>query len=240
MTQAILVTGTDTGVGKTAVTCGILRAMRAKGVRTGAFKPAESGWNGSSPWPPDGGALAQAAGMSLPREAIVPYVFRDAVAPSVAARHGRSPIRLRTLDAAFRKVREAHEITFVEGAGGLAVPLTDRTTMADLAARWRLPLLIVARAGLGTINHTVLTVRHAQERGLRVVGVILNRASTNPGLAERTNAAEIERWSGARVLGAVPEVAGVDVDAGRTEPMREAVTKHLDLGRLWKLSRNGG
>lgn len=218
MSAGLFVTGTDTGVGKTTVAAGLLLALRQRGIRAGALKPAETGWEGGG-WPPDGAALAAAAGLPLPREQVVPYAFAEPLAPAVAARRAGVTIDPAVLDAAYGALASRYPLVLVEGAGGLAVPLTGELTMAGLAARWHLPLLVVARAGLGTINHTVLTVSYARQHGLRVLGVVINGYPEHPGPAEETNPGVIAAMAGVPILGRIPSLP---------RPDAAAVAAHLD------------
>jgi dethiobiotin synthetase len=191
MTAGLFVTGTDTGVGKTVVAAGIARALADAGADVGVMKPAETGHAGPG-WPPDAAMLRDAARSRDPREIVVPFVYREPLAPLVAARREGRPIRLEILRAAFDTLGAAHDVVFVEGAGGLAVPLAENATMADLAIEIGLPLLVVARPGLGTLNHTFLTVAHARSRGLPVAAVAVSGFDTGADVAHRTNAAMIE------------------------------------------------
>jgi len=167
-------------------------------VRTAALKPAETGCD---PDPADGRLLASAAG-TCP----VPFTYRLPVAPAVAARLEGKPFTLPPVLAAFDALDA--EFCLVEGAGGLLVPFADDVLGADIAAALGLPVLIVARASLGTINHTVLTVLAARGRGLTVAGVILNRVSVDiaggVGPDESYNVGEIKRHARVDVLGIVP------------------------------------
>lgn len=234
-------TGTDTGVGKTTVAAGLLGALRRKGLRVGAFKPVESGHDaGKDGWPPDARALAAAAGLlDRPRGDVVPYVLREPLAPAVGAEREGVTIDLAVLDERWARMRDGHELSIVEGAGGIAVPLDRQRTMADLAARWSLPVLVVARPGLGTINHTVLTVEHARRRGLAVLGIVVCGFPAVPNTAEETAPAVIERMAGAPVLGLVPRSADIDVDAGRTEAAARLVEDAVDLSPFLALAGRG-
>jgi dethiobiotin synthetase len=209
-TAGYFVTGTDTGVGKTTVSAGILAALHRRGFTVAALKPAESGCEprGGDLVPADGTLLRVAAGLDdLPIERIVPHRLASAVAPGVAARLEGIPFSWpRVVEARAALVARKPRLLLVEGAGGLLVPYADDLVGADLAARLELPLLIVARASLGTINHTLLTVFEARRRGLTVAGVILNRVVSELGPDEASNAAEIERLGGIRVLGTVPHL----------------------------------
>jgi dethiobiotin synthetase len=213
VTASYFVTGTDTGVGKTFVATGILAACRRRGLEVAALKPAESGCRRTHSGdlePADGLALRAAAGLeAVPIDVIVPNRYELPVAPAVAARAEKRPFSLARVVESLAALRSrAPRLLLVEGAGGLLVPYDDHLLGADLAAQLALPLLIVARAGLGTINHTLLTLREAERRGLRVAAVILNQTAAVPDPSEPTNAREIERIGGTRVLGPVPYSAG--------------------------------
>lgn len=185
---ALFVTGTDTGVGKTYVACALARAWRC-----GVMKPIATGSRD------DARRLRRAAGVRDPLDLINPLFFRAPAAPLVASPR---PIDLSPIWRAFRELRRRHDRLIVEGIGGLLVPITPRFTVLDMARRMRLPLLIVARPDLGTINHTALTVRAA--RGLPIAGIIINHARrVRRTLAVRTAARTIERVTGVRVLGEV-------------------------------------
>jgi dethiobiotin synthetase len=205
--RGLFVTATDTGVGKTEVACALLRGARAAGQDVGAMKPAQSGHVAGEP--SDADRLHAAAGGVDPRELVCPYTFAAPLAPAVAARLEGVEVSLaRVLDAA-RALAARHEALLVEGAGGLLTPLTERETYADLAVALALPVLVVARAGLGTVNHTALTVEALRARGLAVLGVVLNRTSPATDPSEPHNAAEIERLSRAPVLAALPFLADI-------------------------------
>ncbi|PIQ84808.1 MAG: dethiobiotin synthase [Candidatus Omnitrophica bacterium CG11_big_fil_rev_8_21_14_0_20_63_9] len=195
------VTGTDTGVGKTVVSCAIAAWLRSQGVDVGVMKPvatggARLGARGRHRWlSDDARRLAAAAGVRDPWPMINPVCFSEPLAPfTAAARAGRS-IELRNIDRAYSWLRQRHDVLIVEGVGGLLVPLTRRATVADLARRLGLPLLIVARPTLGTMNHTLLTIEAARRHGVEIAGVVFNASepspqdrmariaiSTNPGL----------------------------------------------------------
>jgi dethiobiotin synthetase len=205
--RGLFITATDTGVGKTEVACALLRGARAAGLDVGAMKPAQSGQVAGEP--SDADRLRAAAGGGDPPELVCPYTFAAPLAPAVAARLLGVEVSLsRILDAA-RALATRHAALLVEGAGGLLTPLTARETYADLAVALRFPVLVVARAGLGTVNHTALTVEALRARGLAVLGVVLNRTSAGGDPSEPHNAAEIERLARAPVLAALPFLADI-------------------------------
>lgn len=188
----LFVSGTDTGVGKTFVACRLAELGRAQGLRMGVFKPAESGRGG------DARALKAAAGSRLPLAAIRPYAFRRPLAPAVAAAEEGKRIRLSVLKAAYARVCRGSDWTLVEGAGGLLVPYAPGLDGAGLARALGLPLLLVARAGLGTINHSLLSLEAARSRGLTVLGILLNGPPSAADPSVDSNAQQIRR------LGNVP------------------------------------
>jgi dethiobiotin synthetase len=200
--RGLFVTGTDTGVGKTEVACALLGGARAAGLDVGAMKPAQSGLVPGEP--SDAERLREAAGGTDPMDLVCPYQFGPPLAPGVAARLGGVEISLARLLEAARALAARHAALLVEGAGGLLVPLTPAGTYADLAVALGLPVLVVARAGLGTVNHTALTLEALRARGLAVAGVVLNRTVPDDDASVPHNAAEIERLTGARVLATLP------------------------------------
>jgi dethiobiotin synthetase len=200
--RGLFVTGTDTGVGKTEVAAALVAGFRARGLDVGAMKPAQSGVEDGLPT--DADRLREAAGGADPMELVCPYSLAAPLAPAVAARLEGVEISLDHVLACARELSRRHAALVVEGAGGLLVPLTARETYADLAVALGMPVLVVARAGLGTVNHAALTCEALRARGLAVAGVVLNRATAATDPSEPHNAAEIERLTGARVLATLP------------------------------------
>lgn len=231
------VTGTDTGVGKTAVAAGLAAALRRRGVDAGVMKPVQTGVTPAErdAGRGDGAFLARVAGLDDPPDWVTPVCLEAPLAPSVAAALAGTEVDVEAIAAAHRRLAARHAFMVVEGAGGLAVPVAPGVLMADLAARFGLPLLIVARPGLGTVNHTVLTVAFARQRGLGVLGVVINgydEAAGGP--AERTNPGVIAALTGLPVLGLVPRDPRVDVEAGEPGGIVDAVDGHLDWERFFE------
>jgi dethiobiotin synthetase len=232
----LFVTGTDTGVGKTTVARALLAAARTRGLRADAMKPVETGCadpaNPGRLVPADAVALDLAANGGDPADRPIPSsnIFRFAapLAPSVAAeREGRAVTLAPILRAVDRLRSLAPDLLIVEGAGGLLVPLSDLLDMTDLAAALAIPILVVARDGLGTINHTLLTLEAAAARALPVAGVILSAAepATDRADADR-NAIEIARRGRVAVLGRLPRLSD------EPDALAAAAERHLDLDRL--------
>lgn len=185
----VFVTGTDTGCGKTAVAVALCRAARAAGLTVRALKPIETGCeerNGEL-LPSDAIALARAAGDESPLDRLCPYRLALPAAPLAAAAHAGIEIEPERIEQAFAEAAREADLVVVEGAGGLRVPLRRDLDMAGLAARLRLPLVVVARARLGTINHTLLTLDVAAARGLRVAGVVINHTEPELPAGDRCN-----------------------------------------------------
>lgn len=206
MINGIFITGTDTGVGKTYVAAGIAHELKSRGLDVGVMKPAETGCgqrNGRL-IPSDALRLMKAASVRDALADVNPYRFSKPLAPAAAAGLQGKRIDPGKILHAFRTLSRKHEFMIVEGAGGIMVPLTERYCYLDLAADLGLPVVIIARPGLGTINHTLLTIAALKERMLNISGVIINYAENRkPGLAERTSPAMIEKISGVRILGIV-------------------------------------
>ena len=209
--RGIFVTGTDTGVGKTIVAATLARLLRMNGISVGVMKPVTSGCRSENGRlvSDDALLLAQAAGIEVTDD-VAPYCLREALAPAEAARIDGVRIDFSTIKAAYLRLASIYEYVIVEGAGGLMVPLSGGLLVADLARELDLPLLVVARPGLGTINHTVLTCFAAQQSGLQVAGVIINGMPEHPGLAEQGAPHQIGSLCGASVLGIWPRRDEVD------------------------------
>ncbi|GIX03657.1 MAG: hypothetical protein KatS3mg113_0663 [Planctomycetaceae bacterium] len=212
--RGLVITGTDTGVGKTWVTVRLLQRLQAQGWRVGAYKPACSGAEGScspTPYWEDVEALLTAstlpAGFSLDelRDWVCPQRFLAPLAPPLAAALEQREMDRELLLYGWHRWQGQVDAVLIEGAGGWFCPMTSTETFADLAVHWKLPVLIVARRTLGTINHTLLTIEAVRQRGLSVVGIILNEPcpiTTDPSVP--MNAAEIARRGRTHILAEFP------------------------------------
>jgi dethiobiotin synthetase len=209
--RGIFITGTDTGVGKTIVAATLARLLRMNGVSVGVMKPVTSGCREVSGTlvSDDALLLCQAAGITVSDD-VAPYRLREALAPSEAARIDGIRIDFSAIKASFARLASTYQYVIVEGAGGLMVPLSGGLLVADLVRELDLALLVVARPGLGTVNHTVLTCFAAQQMGLRVAGVIVNGMPDQPGLAEQGAPHQIGALCGASVLGVWPRRDEID------------------------------
>ncbi len=206
MRNGIFVTGTDTEIGKTIVAAGLVAALRREGADVGAMKPIASGGieHGGRVASEDALVLLEAAGTDDPMDLVNPVCLSLPLAPTIAAEREGRPIDIGVVDRAWEKLRAAHDCVVVEGVGGAAVPITEELLAIDLAVRWALPVLIVGRPGLGTINHCMLTVDFVRHRGCEIIGVVFCDATGEPkGMAEATNADAVQRFAGVPVLGEV-------------------------------------
>jgi dethiobiotin synthetase len=245
--RGLFVTGTDTGVGKTIVAASICAALAARGERVAAYKPVVTGLDDDpGAWPPDHELLASAANVGQAPADVAPLAFGPAVSPHYAAELAGSvidPGRLRAgaeraaeragAGAAPRAgdrtrpdggpaLAEGHGGVLVcEGVGGLLVPLTGDYLVRDLAVELALPVVVVARTGLGTINHTLLTVAAARAAGLAVAGVVMTPWPELPEPIERSNRATVERLAGVAVAGLPPTTPATLAAAGAALPLHD-------------------
>jgi dethiobiotin synthetase len=201
--RILLVTGTDTGVGKTYVSCGLLRAAREAGLRVAARKPAETGCAPGADGErvgADAVALHAAAGAAEPLDAVCPIRLSDPLAPAVAARRAAVTIDPEAIvESCLRRAAEV-DLLLVAGAGGLLVPLAGRSSYADLARDLGARLVVVVGARLGAINHALLTLEVAARRGIAVVGYVVNHVSVTRDLATDTLAATLRELTDVPLL----------------------------------------
>ncbi|MGD0016186.1 MAG: dethiobiotin synthase [Verrucomicrobiia bacterium] len=201
MRKGIFITGTDTGVGKTHVTALLLTELRRRGVKAAAFKPIACGAGGRR----DAEIYADLMNHEQPLDVLNPIYLCRPLAPSVAAKLERRRIDFDKIFGCYSLLTTHYSTVLVEGAGGLLVPIAQNYFVADLARDLGLPVLIVARLGLGTINHTLLTVRQALAMKLKVAGIVLNNTvGGKRGIAEQTNIKEVPRLCAVPLLGVVP------------------------------------
>jgi dethiobiotin synthetase len=208
-TPGLFVTGTGTEVGKTVVAAAIARTLAAEGKRVAVFKPAVTGLEEEGET--DHALLRRASGSSQSDEQIVPYRYDPPASPHLAAAIAGEEIDAERLQETARTAAEDVDVLVCEGVGGLLVPLSPTYLVRDLAADLAYPLVIVASPGLGTINHTLLTIESARAAGLEVAAVVLNPWPEEPSEIEQSNRETIA------VLGKVPVLTLPGLDLGNLE-----------------------
>jgi dethiobiotin synthetase len=206
--NGVFVIGTDTGVGKTELACALLRIASRTGSRAVGMKPVAAGarrvrgrWVNA-----DVAALAEASSVRVPHRWRNPYLLAPAIAPHIAAREAGIELRIGTIVQAYRELSRRADCVVVEGAGGFCVPLNARAHMGDLAARLRLPVVLVVGMRLGCISHALLTAEAIERRGLTLAGWIANRI--DPAMRRyRDNVASLGARLNAPLWAEVPFVA---------------------------------
>ncbi len=207
----LFVTGTDTGVGKTLIAAGIANWFSVRGARTAVCKPLATGCvhRREGLVSEDAEFLAHHADAKFPLNTICPQRFAEPLAPAIAAERAKQKIDWNAIDAAIQTMCRQSDVLIVEGIGGILVPVDRQLTVLDMARWLGLPAVIVARAGLGTINHTLLTLEALRHAGAGVAGVVINQfPPETPPAAEETNPRAIEKWGKTSVLCVVPRFTG--------------------------------
>lgn len=226
----IFITGTDTDVGKTAVAAGLAGALKNMGYSVGVMKPVQSGagMRNGRLYSQDAEMMARASGSTDEENLVCPVLLREVLAPGVAAEMEGKTIDIELIKNAYAELERRHDLVIVEGAGGIAVPLKDRFLISDLITCLGLPAIIVARAGLGTINHTFLTIEHARRSRIAIIGVIIN--NYRGGMAEETNPKMISELTGIPVIGVIPY--DERISAGDIGSIVSLVGKNVDVGAI--------
>jgi dethiobiotin synthetase len=241
MNHGIFITGTDTGVGKTQIAAGLAAVIRQKIKHSVPFqskthtvqlwKPVQTGTQ-LGQLEADSYRLASLSGLGQAEHDIVSYTYPEPLAPMMAAkRFGEMPDYNALVREGKRRQKET-EFLIVEGAGGLAVPLTFHHLMTDLMNDMKLPILIVARPGLGTVNHTLLTAAYARQAGLEVLGIIINGYKPEETLRMKENVEMIEGFSEEKVLGCVPWFTISNLSSSIKQQWIQVIEQHVDIDKL--------
>jgi dethiobiotin synthetase len=221
--SVLIVSGTGTGVGKTVVVAALAALEIAAGRRVAVLKPAQTGVTMDELG--DLGEIRRLVGETGALTTRELARYPDPLAPATAAaRIGRPPVRPEQVVQAAEELAEDHDLVLVEGAGGLLVRFTPEATLADVAAALDAPVLVVAAAGLGTLNHTALTTEVLAGRGLRCAGVVIGAWPAVPDLAAECNLTDLPAVTGAPLLGRLPD------GAGRLAPAEFLATVSAALG----------
>ena len=216
------ITGTDTEIGKTTVSCALIRALAKKGLHVAPMKPVAAGASeiGGQWHNEDVDALIAASNTELPLSLIAPYLLKTPIAPHLAALLDQRPIELLHILSCYNEICRQADAVIVEGVGGFCVPFTDSTSSADLAVQLNLPVILVVGLKLGCINHALLTAEAIRARGLNLAGWIANRIEPHMPFAD-DNIRTLETWLNTPLLGTMPYL----------ESFSEA-DAYLDLSKL--------
>ncbi len=227
MIRGIFITGTGTEIGKTVIAGGLAAVLKQAGINVGVMKPIGTGDTADAEF------LKHTAQVDDELSIINPVFLRNPLAPSVAARIEDRDIDIQSIQTAFAALGKRYDFLIVEGVGGIAVPIRDDFLVVQLVQQLQLPILIVATAGLGTLNHTLLTVAFAQQFNIQIAGIVLNglRRET-AGLAEATNPVEIEKLTGVPVIGVVPYQKQLDTPQPDLIFLTEFMNQHIAWRKL--------
>jgi len=233
--KVIFVTGTDTGIGKTVISSAISAFFSLrKQMNVGVMKPFECGLSKTDkdllPW--DAICLREASGSNDDLNTISPYTLEAPVAPEVAAMLENVNIDISMVDKIYHSLAKSHDLLVIEGAGGVLVPIRENFFFADLIQKWNAPTLIVSRLGLGTINHTLLTNHLLKERGIKVIGVILNNTDGLGDLPAQTNPDILRKYLDVPVLGIFPHVKDLLKGSVDRERMADILAKNINTDAL--------
>jgi len=199
MSKAYFIIGTDTACGKTLVAGAIAAYLRQAGRDVCVMKPFESACN-------DSHFLKEISGTNEALELINPYHYDEALAPAVAAERSGQAADLQRVVQLFHELKGRHDYLIAEGAGGLLVPLVGSQTHIELLKQLDVPVLLVARLGLGTINHTLLTLAALKQNALPCAGVLLNEQTPKNSIAEQTNPDVLQQYFDVPILGIFPHL----------------------------------
>lgn len=232
--SGFFITATDTEVGKTVVTGAIAGVLRNLGHHIGVYKPLQSGHSASHP-EGDAARLKMASGVETAVDKICPYSVEEPLAPRLAMRRAGRTVTLADITSYYNELMAEFDSLLVEGAGGLAVPYTEDALVVDFAKQLKLPLIIVARPTLGTVNHTVLTISYAKAKGLQVAGVILSGCKEDEKERVQENKKMIEELSDVPVFGLFPKLR----EEYTRDELIKATEESIQISYLEEYMKNG-
>ncbi|HHT9144008.1 MAG TPA: dethiobiotin synthase [Candidatus Wujingus californicus] len=231
MAKGYFITGTDTGVGKTLIAGGIAALLKNKGTNVGVMKPIATGCKrvDNNLVSDDAVFLKLSAEVEDEYELINPINLEQPLAPSIAARLSNTKIDIEKIHTSYDILSERHDYIIVEGIGGLLVPIDEYYFVVDVAEEMGLPVIVVCRPTLGTINHTLLTVSYARQHGLDVKGIIINESAENCDIIVKdTNTDEIKRLTGLPIIGTIPFDKRLDTEKYNKEAVIKIFSDNID------------
>ncbi len=232
--KSLFITGTDTDVGKTAAATILAAYLKQKGVRTAAYKPVQSGAEivQGVPAAPDV-ELYKLANPDLTEKESYTYLFKKPCSPHLAAREEGISINPQKIIKHYEQLYAKNDFVLIEGAGGIMVPLTDEGyCMLDLIKDLAAPAVVVARTGVGTINHTVLTVARLKQEGIKVAGIIMNQMHAEDPAVEEDNQRMIEQFTMVPVISKIPYMENISAVINNSVLLEEIFSKFDNLGEI--------
>lgn len=233
--DTIVITGTNTGVGKSIVTAGLVQQLHLNKVRAAGIKPVETGceYGEDHNLIAADGALLHAMAPWVPANTVAPYRFKLPIAPTLAARKSGLQLRLDDLVEVIEQARHYADLLLIEGAGGALSPLTEEENTLDLAKRLNAPVIICAEDCLGTQSLTLSVIENARNRGLTILGVVLTQLNPNEAVEEQENSTTISQWGKVDVFGSISKVDGelpqIAEEAGKQLKEFGLVNRMIDL-----------
>jgi dethiobiotin synthetase len=223
----VFITATDTGAGKTIIGAGLAACLKKRGVNVGVMKPVESGGRADSQF------YASVIDTGDPIELINPYHFSLPVSPHQAAREEGKEVKYEVLENAYKSLRSRHDFLIVEGAGGFFCPFSETLLAADVMERFGLPILVIAKPRVGTINHILLTLDCAKRRRISVVGVIINHIQDESGgVATKSKPEEFTRFADVPLLGVLSYIGHSGQESLNIDAIVSAIEKNVNLSWL--------
>ncbi|SHH41312.1 dethiobiotin synthetase [Caloranaerobacter azorensis DSM 13643] len=241
MSRGLFVIGTDTDVGKSVVTAGLVYILRKNGINACSFKAVQSGGiiENNRLVSGDTMLVKKVCNLEEDEHLMNPYCLSMPVSPHLAAKIERIEINKRKILDTYRKLSQKYEYIIAEGSGGIVVPIIEnKYFIYDLIKDLSLPIIIVSRADVGTINHTVLTVRFAESIGLDIKGIIINRYTGK--IHEKDNIETIKNITKKEILAVIDEIEDFDYNSNNFKSLKSEFEKKIDADRILNLFKEKG
>lgn len=238
MTKGLFISGTDTGVGKTIVVGGLVRALIERGVHAGVMKPVASGSRtiDGKQTSEDADFLKRVAGVNDSLDVINPYALMAPLAPSAAAKMENVTVDFGRILHCYERLSRKYKLLLVEGVGGLLTPLNDKEGVADLIKFLNIPVLIVVGSKLGAINHALLTITCVKALGIEAAGIILNHAEPVNDDVKRSNREELVNFTDIPILGEIPYCDTLNLPGRKGEKaLIKSVGDNIEIEMLLKV-----
>jgi dethiobiotin synthetase len=227
--KSLFITGTDTDVGKTYVTAGLAVTLQKMGIDVGVMKPYAAGTPQKKGFKSeDVEILSQAAKVSDPEDLMNPQFFKMAASPYTASKSLKVKVKVNSVLSSFKKLSKIHSMLLVEGMGGIMTPILKNYFVTDLIKEMKLPVVIVVRTKVGTINHTILTCKMCENYKIPIKGIIINNFDSG-GYQVKTLERDLESLTGIPILGTIPFIKNLSDDS-----LYRNFKKNIDVNFLLK------